>query len=462
MSQTIINRLIGAQNPNIALTAAADTAYTMSEQDYIGIFEKTQQHIISERNGELRRSLFGQESDKSILLNLIRQYLVRNLRLTCDTSALAKRIFDDMTGYGFLNCYFERSQEIEEININSWDSVEIRYTNGSRELADARFHSPSHARDVLRRIFSLNNKYLDDNMLIEVSSIGNNIRIAAAIPPVADKSAGIAASIRFIHTKKHTVSQLVQSGMFTIDGFTMLKRLISHGISMCFCGSTGSGKTTAANALLMEMEHRTRIITIEAGTREFDLVRRDNSGRIINNVVHLQTRPHRDSHLNIDLQALLDLILKFDPDVVVVGEMVSEEAFIAQETARTGHTVLTTIHTNNAYDTYYRMFTLGIRKYNLDESLMLKLMVDAYPIIVYIKQYGDNKRRVQSVMEGSYTGGKIHYNELYTYKVYDNITDSDGNIIEVRGEFVKCGSISNNLKKNLLNNGMPVKLVEEL
>ncbi|NLM61334.1 MAG: CpaF family protein [Clostridiales bacterium] len=461
MSKTIYNRLIGTQNSGLE-TAPSGPDRLISEQEYIAIFEKAQQYITTERISELRRSLFGVESDKNTLLSLIRQFLARNLRLPGDTSVLAKRIFDDMTGYGFLNSYFERGSEIEEININSWDSVEIRYANGTRELIDARFHSPSHARDVLQRIFYLNNKYLDDNMLIEVSNIGNNIRIAAAIPPVADKGAGVAASIRFIHTKKHTVGQLVQSGMFTSDGFMMLKQLITHGISVCFCGGTGSGKTTAVNALLMEMDKRTRIITIEAGTREFDLVRRDKNGKIINNVVHLQTRPHRDSHLNIDLQALLDLILKFDPDLVVVGEMVSEEAFIAQETARTGHTVLTTIHTNNAYDAYHRMYTLGIRKYNLDENLMLRLMVEAYPIIVYIKQYGDNKRRVQSILEGSFIDGKIHYNELYTFQVQDNVTDIDGNIIEVRGEFIKCGSVSDALKRRLLNNGMPARVINEL
>ena len=113
------------------------------------------------------------------------------------------------------------------------------------------------------------------------------------------------------------------------------------------------------------------------------------NGKIKNNRLHLQTRPHKDEKLNVDLQLLLDLVLKFDPEVVVVGEMVSEEAFIASETARTGHTVMTTIHTNNAFDAYYRMYSLGIRKYDLTENVMLKFMVDAFPIIVYAKQYPD-------------------------------------------------------------------------
>ena len=461
MNQTIVNRLISLQSSHHLSGTELSRTGKISEKEYVSVFERVQHYIISEKIGELQQSLVGSQSDKEALLNLIDQFLKRNL-VASDDSSLSRRIFDDMTGYGFLNSYFERSSEIEEININTWDSIEVRYTNGMRELIDSGFHSPSHARNVIQRILHLNNKYLDDNVLTEVSDIGSNIRIAAAIPPVADKDAGVTSSIRFIHTKQHTVDQLIQTGMLSAKGFDLLKALLSRGVSMCFCGSTGSGKTTLANALLMEMDNRTRIITIESGTREFDLVRRDQNGKVINNVVHMQTRPHRDSHLNIDLQSLLDLVLKFDPDLVVVGEMVSEEAFIAQETARTGHTVLTTIHTNNAYDAYYRMFTLGLRKYHLPESIMLKLMADAYPIIVYIKQYGDNIRRIQYILEGYYSDGEIHYNELYAFRVDDNITDSNGNIIEVRGEFEKRGSISEHLKQRLLNNGLPQHVIEML
>ena len=104
--QTIINRLIGAQNPNIALTAAADTAYTMSGKIISG-YSKTQQHIISERNGELRRSV-RTKSDKSILLNLIRQY--RQEPSAYAIRPLA-RIFDS-DRLRLPNCYFERSQEM--------------------------------------------------------------------------------------------------------------------------------------------------------------------------------------------------------------------------------------------------------------------------------------------------------------------------------------------------------------
>lgn len=456
MNQTIADKLLAAG------TRSSDLVAPSADPAYLSVFEKTQAYIIEERISDLRQCLFGGQDDQSALREIISQYLRRDLRIGGDNVRLVKRIYDDMTGYGFLNRYFEQKAEIEEININSWESIEIRYTNGERRLTEEHFHSPQHAHDVLLRILHLNNKYLDDNTLIEVSNIGSSVRIAAAISPVADPNAGIAASIRFIHSKKHTVPELIRSGMMNEEGFSILRSLLGYGVSMCFCGSTGAGKTTVLNALLAEMDNRTRIVTIEAGTREFDLVRRNAEGRIANNVVHLQTRPHRDSHLNVDLQALLDLILKFDPDLVAVGEMVSEEAFIAQETARTGHTVVTTIHTNNAYDAYYKMFTLGIRKYRLDERMMLRFMVEAYPIVIYVKQYGDHIRRIQSILEGAYIDGEIQYNELYSFRVSENSVDVSGRIQEVQGTFVKGNPITDSLRKKLLNNGMPAKLLAKL
>lgn len=448
MKNTITNRLLATNS---------DT-----ESDYITQYTRVQEYIISEKLPELRNSLFGEASEKNVLMDIISSYLMSSLHITNDVQNISQRIYDDMTGYSFLNRYFDQRETIEEININSWESIEVRYTTGERKLIEDKFHSPSHARDVLLRILHLNNKHLDDNTLLEVSNIGANVRMAAAIAPLTDKDIGVAASIRFIHSRKHAVHELIDTGMLSSSGFNLLLQLLIHGVSMCFCGSTGSGKTTLAGALLRELSDNTRIITIEAGTREFDLIKRDKNGRVINNVVHLQTRPHRDSNLNVDLQTLLDLILKFHPDLVVVGEMVSEEAFIAQETARTGHTVLTTIHTNNAYDAYYKMFTLGIRKYTLSQDIMLKFMADAYPIIVYLKQYADNKRRIQSVLEGRYVDNKIEYNELYTFQVTENITDPSGKVTEVIGEFRQINKISDSLRARLISNGITAANLKDL
>ena len=58
------------------------------------------------------------------------------------------------------------------------------------------------------------------------------------------------------------------------------------------------------------------------------------------------------------------------------GEMRSAaESLSAAESSRTGHTVCTTIHSNSCNSTYRRMMTLAKRKYNMDDSILMQIMV---------------------------------------------------------------------------------------
>lgn len=66
---------------------------------------------------------------------------------------------------------------------------------------------------------------------------------------------------------------------------------------------------------------------MENGCREFDLVKEDAEGNVLNNVVHTVTRFSDDPKQNYDQERLLEFALTCDPDVVCVGEMKSAEAF---------------------------------------------------------------------------------------------------------------------------------------
>lgn len=437
-------------------TVVLRESLSYSEQEYLNIFSAVQKYITDEKLTELNESL--ESGNYAVLENITKTYIQRRYtrfaKSEMTLNEIVKKCIDDMTGFGFLNKYFARADELEEININGWNNIEIRWFGGRRELSDEHFHSPQHAKDVLLRILRQTGRFLDDNRIYEISYIGKSVRITTLIHPAVDEEVGVAASIRFIHSAVFTIDRLVANGFMTHDMAKMLSTFVNHGVSVCVCGATGSGKTTVCNAILEEIAPSTRVITLEGGTREFELVRRDENGKVLNNRLHLQTRPHKEARLNVDLQLLLDLVLKFDPDIVVVGEMVSEEAFIASETARTGHTVMTTIHTSNAFDAYYRMYSLGIRKYELPEDIMLKFMVDAFPIIVYAKQYPDGKRRIQSILEGQWINEthEVKYNELYHYNVEDNVTDEKGKVTTV-GQFVQLNKCTEKLRTTLLDNG---------
>lgn len=458
----IANKLAGTIKDTTKATANQKTSYT--DDKYLEVFNAVQTYVTDTKLNDLNKAVATGKFHvvEDIISGYIQQNFPEYANHAATVKELTQRCLDDMTGYSILAKYFDQADNIEEININGWDNIEVRWVGGRRELVDDKFHNPQHAKDVILRILRQTGRYLDENRIYEVSYIGKAIRMAVISEPAVDPEVGIAASIRFIHSAVFTIDKLVESEFLTQEMADALKTFVNHGISVCVCGATGSGKTTVCNAVLEEISDDTRVITLEGGTREFALIRRDENGKIKNNRLHLQTRPHKDEKLNVDLQLLLDLVLKFDPEVVVVGEMVSEEAFIASETARTGHTVMTTIHTNNAFDAYYRMYSLGIRKYDLTENVMLKFMVDAFPIIVYAKQYPDGKRRIQSILEGQYNNEthRIEYNELFHFNVEDNITTDEG--VQTLGQFEHMNKCTAKLRERLMDNGATKQDVENL
>ena len=149
------------------------------------------------------------------------------------------------------------------------------------------------------------------------------------------------------------------------------------------------------------------------------------------------------------------MALRFHPDYIVVGEMRSSEADSAQEAARTGHTVITTIHSNSCESTWRRMVTLCKRKYpNVDDNVILNLVTEAFPIVVYAKQLENKQRRIMEIMECEIKpDGSREYHSLYRYKISENRMENGKFVI--KGAHEKCEDISLSLQRRLLENGMP-------
>lgn len=325
-----------------------------------------------------------------------------------------------------------------------------------------KFSSPQHAIDVVRRMLNACGMVIDDTMPSVIGFLDKNIRISVDKTPIVDPDVGINASIRIVNQQTVSEQKLLNSGSATAEMLHFLTACIRYGVSVCIAGSTGSGKTTIMAWLLSNVPNNRRLITIEEGSREFDLIKRDENGNILNSVVHLLTRPHENPSMNINQDFLLERVLRKHPDVIGVGEMRSAaESLSAAESSRTGHTVCTTIHSNSCDSTYRRMMTLAKRKYNMDDSILMQIMVEAYPVVVFTKQLEDRSRKIMEIIEGEdYQDGHLLYRSLYKYEVVDNVTDANGEI-HVIGHHNRSGQISDALKKRLLDNGISHKELEE-
>ena len=142
--------------------------------------------------------------------------------------------------------------------------------------------------------------------------------------PLVDEDVGVTASIRIVNPQNMQKEDFVKGGTATGPMLDFLAACLRYGVSVCVAGATGSGKTTVAGWLLTTIPDNKRIFTIENGSRELDLVR-EKDGRVCNSVIHTITRESENAKQNIDQDMLLDMALRYHPDIICVGEMRSAE-----------------------------------------------------------------------------------------------------------------------------------------
>ncbi|MFT5133040.1 MAG: type IV pilus assembly protein PilB [Gammaproteobacteria bacterium] len=137
----------------------------------------------------------------------------------------------------------------------------------------------------------------------------------------------------------------------------ILAQLLQRGSGMILVtGPTGSGKsTTLYSALNVLREMNVNIITVEDPVE----IRLDGLE---------QVQVHHE--YGMGFERVLRNVLRHDPDVIMIGEIRDEEtAKIAVKAAQTGHLVLSTLHTNSAADTIFRLREMNVEPYMIASAL---------------------------------------------------------------------------------------------
>jgi len=121
-------------------------------------------------------------------------------------------------------------------------------------------------------------------------------------------------------------------------------------------GPTGSGKTTTLYAMLSEANQPdVKIITTE------DPVEYDIQG-----IVQVPV----NEEIGVTYARVLRTVLRQDPDKILIGEIRDgETASVAVEASLTGHTVFSTLHTNDAPSTVTRLVDMGVEPFMITATL---------------------------------------------------------------------------------------------
>lgn len=276
-----------------------------------------------------------------------------------------------------------------------------------------------------------------------------------------DKSAYVSASIRLLHPSRITLDNLVQGDSASEDMLRFLCCCMRYGVSFVVAGATFSGKTTLLNALLKTMPNEKRLFTIESGSRELDLVRRDDMEKIINNVVHTLAKKSEKAAQNITMERLVVAALRFNPDLIVVGEMRDEEAYAAIDASLTGHTLVSTIHSFAGEEAHMRLATLCQKRYPMDLGISLMQAAKAFPVVCFEQKLDDGSRKITNITECEVDSmGHRIYHTLFRYVVEHNEV-VDGRLV-VSGHYEAVEKMSNSLREKMLNFGIPNTLLSQI
>lgn len=331
-------RRILASNTVVAnRTQALFFAPEGDSRDFNSVLKEVQEYISGKYSSLITDG--GDEDAKSQIKRYITKY-VQDQRIAVkgySADGLVDALYTEMAEFGLLTKYIFGTG-IEEININSWRDIEVLYSNGQMVKLDEHFDSPGHAINVIRRMLHVSGMVLDNASPAVLGHLSKNIRIAVLKTPLVDEDVGVTASIRIVNPQNMQKDDFVRGGTATGDMLDFLSACLRYGVSVCVAGATGSGKTTVAGWLLTTIPDNKRVFTIENGSRELDLVR-EKDGKVCNSVIHTITRESENAKQNIDQDMLLDMALRYHPDIICVGEMRSAEAYMSDRLLTGGNTV---------------------------------------------------------------------------------------------------------------------------
>lgn len=244
----------------------------------------------------------------------------------------------------------------------------------------------AECRAVAVQMASAAGRRLDDSTPMVDAFLGRNIRLHAAIPPLAKDRTAI--SLRVLQQQSFSVEHLVEIGSIPPPVEPLLRTLVGKGISVLISGSTGAGKTTLLASLLALVPDSQRIVCIEEVSELFP----DHP-----HVVRLQERqPNIEGAGAVSLAQLVRAALRMRPDWIVLGECRGAEVREVLTALGSGHSGFATVHSGSVHDVPTRLAALGALA-GLEERVVYLHAAAAFQVILQLgrDQYG--RRRLREI-----------------------------------------------------------------
>ncbi len=235
-----------------------------------------------------------------------------------------------------------RDPNIEDISCDGVKkSVYIWHRNFESIQTNLEFENDETLDNTIVKLVHMAGKHVSTAFPIVDASLPGKHRLAVCyrreITPF-----GTAFTIRKFREDPYSIIDLINIGTFSEEMAAYFWVSLESRSSIMVLGGTAAGKTTALNAMACLIKPGSKIITIEE-TAELNLPHE-------NWVSLIARQSYGLGGSNVGEVALFDLVktsMRHRPDMLVVGEVRGQEAYVLFQALATGHGGMCTMHAEN-------------------------------------------------------------------------------------------------------------------
>jgi Flp pilus assembly CpaF family ATPase len=321
--------------------------------------------------------------------------------LTVDVErGVARAVHDRLFGLGRMQRFLD-DDSISDVAINGCDRVFVTYRDGRRECGGPVADDDAELIDLVRLAAARMGR---TERRFDAADPELNMQLpdGSRLHAIRDVSGRPCVSIRRHKFELSHLHELVARRTLTAELADLLASMVRARKNIVVCGATGAGKTTLLRALINEVPADERLVTIE-DSLELNIDRFDD---LHPDVVTLEARqPNIEGRGGIELEHLVRMGLRMNPDRVLVGEVRGPELIpmlLAMTQGRDGS--MCTMHAASARHVFDRALMYGLLPpYELPVEASAHLFASAVDFVVFVGDEragaGARTRAVKTVLE---------------------------------------------------------------
>jgi len=255
----------------------------------------------------------------------------------------------DLVGFGVLDGLM-RDQNIEDISADGLGKplfiYHRKYENMETNLT---FKGDTELDNTISRLAHMARRHISTAFPIVQGTLPGRHRLSGTFRREISPYGGT-FTIRKFREDPITIIDMINMNVIDHDLAAYVWLLMENRATAIVAGATGSGKTTLLNALLTLTRVNSKLVTIEevqeVNTTHLNwtaLVSRESYGA------------SEDMGREISLFELVKTAMRMRPDILVVGEVRGEEAYVLFQAIATGHGGLCTLHADDASSAIQRL-----------------------------------------------------------------------------------------------------------